>query len=207
MTVLQGLGISLALTGSALYLSSLTYKLQDARLDVKILKKWHQGLRRQPWVTIFRWIWPLGTTPVALVWLAILTIYNPRLGLITSAVLGITMGIEAVIKRFYARPRPFKTLTDVQMLQPSLPRDSSFPSGDALRIWFLALVVPVVIGIGMGNPFVLTVVILLSMAMAFMVSVGRVALGVHYPSDVAAGTGLGLIASSIIVFFLTIKLL
>ncbi len=205
MSVFQGFGLGLALAGTVLYLSSLTYKLRGAWLDVRILKTWQQVLGRKPWVTIFRWMWPLGTTPVALIWLVLLTIYNPRSGMITSGVLGLTMVVETVIKRIHARPRPFTTLADISMLQPSLPRDASFPSGDALRVWSLAFVVPIVIGT--GNPLLLFNVILIFTAMAVLVSLGRMALGVHYPSDVVAGTGLGLIATSIIMFFLTTKFL
>jgi len=203
VTFIKGRGIGFALIGLSLFVSSLMYCGHDARLDVRVLRSWHKVLSRKPWVTLFRWMWPLGTAPVGVVWLLLLSVYNLRLGLITSAVLGVAMIVETAIKRIYRRPRPFETLTDVHLLQPSLPRDPSFPSGDALRIWFLALVVPIVVDL--GNPLLLAMIALITSVAATLVSLGRLALGVHYPSDVIAGAGLGFIATGAVIFFLTLQ--
>ena len=204
MRLIQGFGIGLALIGLILYIISLTYKRRDAWLDVRVLKTFHHFLRRQPWVSIFRWLWPLGTTPAALGLLLLLAVYNLRLSLTTAFVLAITMTIENLIKRAHARPRPFQALHDIHMLQPRRPLDPSFPSGDALRAWFLALLVPLVLG--SGYPILQGITALLTSALASLVSLGRIAMGVHYPSDVIAGAGLGLIASGAVMFFLPLSL-
>lgn len=205
MKLIQGFGIGLVLIGLILYFIGLTYKRQDAWLDVHILRASHHVLRRQPWVTIFRWLWPLGTTPVALGSLLLLAVFNLKLGLTTALVLVIIMSIENLIKRAHARPRPFQALHGIHMLQPRLPRDPSFPSGDALRAWFLASLIP--LALGSGFPLLQAVTILMMGILAALVSLGRIAMGVHYPSDVIGGAGLGLIASGAVMLFLPLHLL
>jgi undecaprenyl-diphosphatase len=74
------------------------------------------------------------------------------------------------------------------MLQPKQPLDPSYPSGDALRVWFLALILPTAI----GNPGLLLIT---GIVLASIVSIGRSVMGVHYPSDVIAGIGLGFIGA------------
>ena len=74
------------------------------------------------------------------------------------------------------------------MLQPIKPQDPSFPSGDALRVWYLALIIPT--AFGDSGIFLVAGIIL-----AILVSMGRMVMGVHYPSDVTAGMGLGFIGA------------
>lgn len=73
------------------------------------------------------------------------------------------------------------------MLQPLKPLDPSFPSGDALRIWYLTLITAAIFS---SLPFLIAAIIL-----AAVISLGRIMMGVHYPSDVLAGSGLGVIAA------------
>ena len=204
MKLIQGFGIGLVLLGLILYIIGLTYKSRDSWLDVRILTASHHFLRRQPWVSIFRWLWPLGTTPTALGMLLLLAVYNLRLGLTTALVLVVIMTIENLIKRSHARPRPFQALHGIHMLQPRQPRDPSFPSGDALRAWFLASLIP--LALGAGYPLLQVVTLLVTGVLAALVSLGRIAMGVHYPSDVIGGAGLGLIASGAVLFILPLHL-
>ncbi len=193
-----GLGGGLAGVGLILFFASLACRLGDARQDVLLLKRWHLLLGRKPWVTFFRLLWPLGTTPVAIFGLVLLSIHDFRLGLIASAALGTATMIEMVIKRIHPRPRPYSALIEVQMLQPTSPRDPSFPSGDALRVWYMALVVPmVVVGGGPIWQWLLAVILII---LAALISLGRLVFGVHYPSDVIAGAGLGLLATAGAIF-------
>lgn len=80
------------------------------------------------------------------------------------------------------------------MLQPQEPGDPSFPSGDALRVWFLALILT----IAMGNSLPLGIIMAF---VAALVSVGRMVLGVHYPTDVLAGIGLGFLGAGTTIWF------
>jgi membrane-associated phospholipid phosphatase len=48
-------------------------------------------------------------------------------------------------------------------------------------------------------------IVLITSMVATLVSLGRLALGVHYPSDVIAGAGLGFIATATVIFFLTFQ--
>lgn len=205
MKLIQGFGIGLFLVGLILYIIGQTYKRRDAWLDVRILTASHHLLRHQPWVSIFRWLWPLGTTPATLGLLLLLAVYNLKLGLTTTLVLVVIMTIENLIKRAHARPRPFQALHGIHMLQPRRPRDPSFPSGDALRAWFLASLIP--LALGAGYPLLQAVTLLVTGILAALVSLGRIAMGVHYPSDVIGGAGLGLIASGAVLFVLPLHLL
>lgn len=204
MKLIQVIGIGLVLVGLLLYVISLSYQRPRAGLDVRILKASHHFLRRQPWVSVFRWLWPLGTTPAALALLLLLAILNLKLGLMTALVLVIVMSVENLIKRAHARPRPFQALHGVEMLQPRRPHDPSFPSGDALRAWFLALLLP--FALGAGYPFVQGITALAASTLASLVSLGRIALGVHYPSDVIGGAGLGIIGTGIVIIMLPFRL-
>ncbi|MEA3544631.1 MAG: phosphatase PAP2 family protein [Thermodesulfobacteriota bacterium] len=92
--------------------------------------------------------------------------------------------LERGLKLLMKRPRPFAVLPGVQLSQPCKPLDSSHPSGDTMRVWYLALVVPAVFSM----PFF---VLLFFSLVAIIVSLGRIAFGVHFPLDVLGGVGLG----------------
>ena len=100
----------------------------------------------------------------------------------------VAASVERMIKLKFLRSRPFEVLSDVQVQQPNHPHDPSHPSGDTLRVWFLALVFPAAFGL----PWPVT---LLTCTFAVILSLGRIALGVHYPLDVLGGAGLGLLAA------------
>jgi undecaprenyl-diphosphatase len=120
-----------------------------------------------------------------------MTIRNPEQGVIGGVVYGVFAGIERGVKLALKRPRPFDRFPhSVTMLQPSHPDDPSFPSGDCLRAWFLVLV----IGFGFGGH---TALLISLFFLACLVSLGRIALGVHFPLDTLAGTGLGISAGSV----------
>ena len=112
-------------------------------------------------------------------------LYDWKLGIVADAVILVIIGVEYIVKKVVTRTRPYNAIPSVSMLQLQEPTDTSFPSGDTLRIWFLAMIIPTAMGSGM---FLLIGLILL----ALLVSTGRIILGVHYPSDVISGAGLGI---------------
>jgi len=99
-----------------------------------------------------------------------------------SALLG--LAIAHLISGSWDRPRPYEAHGDIQLfVAPS--GDPSFPSDHATAAFAIA--------------FALFLrsrrVGLVALAMAAAVSVSRVAVGVHYPSDVAAGALIGAVAA------------
>ena len=111
-----------------------------------------------------------------------------KLGLTAASVFLFIIGIEQLVKQAVNRKRPYKAHQSILMLQPQEPTDASFPSGDTLRIWFLALILP----IAAGNSIYLLLAMIL---FALLVSLGRIAMGVHYLTDILAGAGLGILGA------------
>lgn len=94
----------------------------------------------------------------------------------------------AIVKRKFKRLRPYQALPDVNIGHKPLV-DSSFPSGHTTAIF--AWLVPILLTSGIW------MVILVPAAMIIGVSVGwsRMYLGLHYPSDVAAGALIGTVTA------------
>jgi undecaprenyl-diphosphatase len=142
--------------------------------------------RLQCYAGFFRYIWPLGTVPVGIILILIMFIASWQAGLSATLMYLLAAIIEWAIKRQVKRPRPFETLSGVVMNQPKNPRDASHPSGDTMRVWFLALVFPLAFGLSW-------LVFALTCTTALTLSLGRIVLGVHYPLDVISGAGLGIL--------------
>jgi len=106
------------------------------------------------------------------------------------------IGIEAILALFFgqifvqslkklmSRERPYKILKHLHTFGIEM-RDYSFPSGHTTASFSLATT------IALNMPKTTFVVILL----AFIIGMSRVYLGVHYPTDVAAGIFIGVFAS------------
>lgn len=91
-------------------------------------------------------------------------------------------GITEIIRFFYHRPRPFSVLPTHQLLTNG---EWSFPSGHAA--FFFALATAVYLynrkwGIGLFGA-------------ALLITVSRVAAGVHYPSDILGGALVGIVVA------------
>jgi len=59
-----------------------------------------------------------------------------------------------------------------------------------MRIWYLAFIIPTAFGLPLPALF-------LFCCIAVLVSLGKIALGVHFPLDVIGGMGLGLIGAGL----------
>ena len=141
-------------------------------------------------VPFYRLIWPLGKTPFMMIMLGVLYFTGWSSGFRATIIFGIIACLERLIKWVVKRQRPFFIVPDVQMSQPQQPNDPSHPSGDAMRIWYLAFVIPMAFGLPIS-------ILLLLCSIAVLVSIGRISLGVHFPLDVIGGTGLGLVGAGI----------
>ncbi|MCR2802378.1 phosphatase PAP2 family protein [Paenibacillus soyae] len=90
----------------------------------------------------------------------------------------------AIVKRKLKRLRPYQALPDVNTCPKPLS-DSSFPSGHTTAIF--AWVVPLLMA---GSPWTFAIAPA-AILIAFSVAWSRMYLGLHYPSDVAAGAVIG----------------
>jgi len=144
--------------------------------------------RSKPTLVLFTELWFFGRTSFTLVALLLLTCFDWKKGLVAAGVYFLAAGIEHYLKKFSQRDRPFSSSPEIAMLQPIEPLDSSFPSGDTLRVWYLALIVPAAMG---DSRYFLTVVI----SLAVLVTLGRMVMGVHFFTDTLAGAGLGFLGA------------
>lgn len=112
-------------------------------------------------------------------------VWWPAAGVALVIATGISASLERVLKVRVGRQRPYETMPEVQLRQVPPPVDPSFPSGDAARAWFLAAA----LSFGMRIP---PAAACLALLLALLVAVARVRAGVHFPTDVWAGSWLGL---------------
>jgi undecaprenyl-diphosphatase len=148
---------------------------------------------------------PLGGGTLA--WMAALTVVGGGWGALSllplfavsrlrqlAVAFAATLGVNAVVvyalKSVVARPRPWHVLADVKPLIFAGPTDFSFPSGHAAGSFCYATFLAVLLvrtRSGLG-PYVVGCVLLV---LATGVALSRIALGVHFPGDVAAGALIG----------------
>jgi undecaprenyl-diphosphatase len=158
--------------------------------DAQIFQVIH--IRLSGFVCFFQYIRPLGTVPVLILMILIMYIPSWEFGVIATFCYIIAAIIERIIKLSIRRPRPYTILPNVKMGQLPEPKDPSHPSGDSFRVWYIAFLFP--FAFSLPGP-----IFAVSFLAAFIISLGRISLGVHYPLDVIAGTGLGMLTSSIAV--------
>jgi undecaprenyl-diphosphatase len=106
----------------------------------------------------------------------------------TAASVG-AVAIQTFIKRLFTRIRPCERPDGPPQRAP-VPDKGSFPSGHTLHAVMGAVVISQL----------LPALTPLFVAIAVLVAVSRVALGVHYPSDVAAGGAFGAIFGVLLCF-------
>jgi undecaprenyl-diphosphatase len=123
-----------------------------------------------------------------LVVLAAAFVFFPRArGTVVAAVAsaGVALAIAAVIARIVDRPRPFVAHPGGVHLFAAHAADAGFPSDHATAAF--AIAVSVLLASRRWG--------LLALAAATVLSVARVGMGIHYPSDVLAGAALGAAAA------------
>ncbi|OQY51875.1 MAG: hypothetical protein B6230_03880 [Desulfobacteraceae bacterium 4572_89] len=176
-------------SGFILSLGGLLYPIASVQSqDHRIFNFLHLGLVKM--VPLFRLLWPMGKTPFMAAMLSVLYLSGWPSGFWATLFFCVIACIERSLKLIVKRPRPFSVLSDVQMSQPQKPQDPSHPSGDSMRIWYLAFVIPMAFGLPWA-------IFILLCSIAILVSLGRIALGVHFPLDIMGGTGLGLIGAGL----------
>lgn len=134
---------------------------------------------------LFAQVSRLGDGPFWYALMAVLAVLGGREGGWVAAQMAVTGGVALMLyramKRWTRRPRPFAS--DARITAWIAPLDEfSFPSGHTLHAVAFT-------GVAVAHVPVLTWVLV---PFSAMVAASRVVLGLHYPSDVLAATGLGL---------------
>ena len=91
-----------------------------------------------------------------------------------------------IIKRWIARPRPYRTCPGIRACGRSLD-EFSFPSGHTLHSVAFSLILTVYYPMFALFVWPLTI----------LIAVSRIVLGLHYPSDVIVGAAIGAITAAV----------
>lgn len=97
--------------------------------------------------------------------------------------------VVGLIHLFYSRPRPFEVLTGVYQLVDHV-RGGSFPSGHASLAFAVATAIS----------FYYPKTSIIFFLAAISIGVGRVAAGVHWPSDILVGAAVGIATAWLVRF-------
>ena len=137
-------------------------------------------------------IWVLAAALIAILFYGLLarrTKVAGSLALVFVAA-AIAWGVAQVIKYFYASPRPFLVLPDVNVLFLHGDNDS-FPSGHATFVFALATALY----------FYHRQLAYLYFVGAVLIGLSRIIVGIHWPVDILAGYVLGG-ATSVMIYYL-----
>ena len=126
--------------------------------------------------TIMRSLTQMGSTAAAVIISIAMMLYNKHIGFMLVLNLLSSQLIIQLLKRIVNRPRPYKTLEWAIAISPPKCR-YSFPSGHSGSALSIALM------LSSFFPFIKIALI----AIAILVGISRVYLGVHYPTDVLLG--------------------
>jgi undecaprenyl-diphosphatase len=145
--------------------------------------------KQHVWLDLFlNSITHLGGATATLIFTLCLSIFAPEpwnaIAMQSFVALSLSHLPVAVIKRKYPRLRPYLVLPQTNICKKPLT-DHSFPSGHTTAIFSVAI------------PFMASVPVLsfLLLPLAGAVAWSRIYLGLHYPSDCAAGAFLGSMAA------------
>lgn len=136
--------------------------------------------RRQGLTPAFQMISRLGDGVFWYTLIALIALFEPTLAAFYALTGLACTCIYKTLKHGLVRERPFITHASIQSQAPTLDR-YSFPSGHTLHaVCFTTLLTGTLPAIGLAVlPFTI------------LVAASRVTLGLHYPSDVAAGAAIG----------------
>jgi membrane-associated phospholipid phosphatase len=193
MSDFSSLGGWCIVIGCAFSFSGLLHNVPAiARWDSRISCSLH--LKLNPSLPLFRTLWPFGKSlaTIALLFL-MFCCARQSAGWATLFYLMIAFA-ERSMKSSLKRQRPFSQMPDVAMLQPRQPFDPSYPSGDAMRLWYLATILPAAF-------FLRSIFVVPFFLIALVATLGRIAFGVHFFLDVVGGAGLGMLGAGLFLIY------
>lgn len=160
--------------------------------DRRIFRWFNRKLRNKTADLLFRGLTHLGGAIFTIVITLSVAVLSSEpwsfMGWQSFAALSISFLITAVLKRRLQRIRPYLALEEVHVGKNPL-KDPSFPSGHSTAIF--SIITPFL--------FVSLWLSLLLILIACTVSLSRIYLGFHYPSDCLAGCIVGLTTGMLIV--------
>jgi undecaprenyl-diphosphatase len=150
--------------------------------DLWLLRAIYAGESSSPWVGFILLLTFLGSgwMLLGLVPMLFVPMMRARAGVLLLTLV-LTSGVVASAKALAGRVRPCHALGWVRDLPIELPTDPSFPSGHAAGSFAFAAFIFAFhrrAGVALAG-------------LAAAIALSRVALGVHYPSDIAAGALVG----------------
>jgi undecaprenyl-diphosphatase len=134
---------------------------------------------------------PLYALATVALWLLARPYGNPKWRLASASALAaaaVALAVNQVISRLWARPRPFADHPDLTHVLTARTTDPSFPSDHAAAAFAIAFAV-LAFSRRAGALF---------LVVATAIGLSRIALGMHYPSDVLAGALVGFGAATLV---------
>lgn len=163
--------------------------VQRYRLDFRILYWVQESRRSEGWTRFWTFFTFLGDAGWFWIATTIALLSAPALRPVGLAALRSllvsSLLVNLLLKPLFGRDRPFEAFPVLEPLGRR-PKDRSFPSGHTSASFSVAVVCAAALPLPAGVLF---------LTIASLIGLSRIYLGVHFPSDVAAGALVGTIVA------------